>query len=191
MSPDTEAKLERVRKYSTGLRKLFNFFRVIITIASFFALLIVLTRGTSEASASFAVFDREFTGDEITWTLKTLVVLWVLIVFGVAQKFLRHLATLFDLYSQGQIFTADNVYQIRQIGITVFLFCAGGFFSAIAKLVLLALGRPLGSSPQAPDTIGLGLDGPLWAILGGIIIVVISWIMDVGREMREEADLTV
>jgi len=191
MTPETEAKLERVRKYSTSLRRVFNFFRFILAIASLVALLIVLTRGTSEASASFAFFGREFSGGEISWTLKILVVIWVLIVFGVAQKFLGHLAALFDLYAQGRIFTADNVYQIRQIGISVFLFCLGSAYSIVARIILLAIGHPLGASPPAADSISLSFDGPLNAILAGTIIIVISWIMDVGREMREESDLTV
>ena len=191
MTPDIELKLAKVRRYSRGLRKVFNFFRVIIGFGGLAAVLIFLIRGTGETDVTFAFFDREFSGDEITWTFRLLVVFWALLVFGVAFKFLSHLAALFDLYSQGRIFTADNVYQIRQIGISVFLFCLGGIYSAIAKLILLATSHSVGTSPPRTESIGLGLDGPLAAILAGIIIIVISWIMDVGRELREEAELTV
>jgi hypothetical protein len=192
MSPETEAKLARVKKYSTSLRRVFNFFAFMAFCGMPLSLLIVLTRGTSDASATMAVFDRVFSGDEITWTLKLLVSIWALFVFGVALKLLRHLAGLFDLYAQGKIFTADNVYQIRQIGVSVFLFLATGVYALLAKLLLLALDHPLGAAAN-PDsqTIGPDLDTAMTQILGGTIIIVVSWIMDVGREMREEQDLTV
>jgi hypothetical protein len=192
MSPETEARLAKVQKYSISLRRVFNFFAVIAVIGMPVSLLIVLTRGTTDASATMVVFDRMFTGDEITWTLKALVSIWVLFLFGVTYKFLRHLARLFDLYAHGSIFTADNVCQIRQIGISVFLFLAGGVYAMLAKLLLLALDHPLGvAATSESQPIGPNFDITATQILAGTIIIVVSWIMDVGREMREEQDLTV
>jgi hypothetical protein len=107
-------------------------------------------------------------------------------------KFLRHLARLFGLYASGKIFTAEDVHEIRQIGISVFLFLGSGLYSILAKLFLLAIDHPLGVStePVSP-TVGLSFDSWMAQILAGTMIIVISWIMDVGREMREEQDLTV
>jgi hypothetical protein len=189
MTPETEQKLARVRKYSTGLRRLFNFSAFIVAMGSVLTLLIVLTR--HGATDTMAAWDLEFTGDEITWPLRILVTVWVLIVFGITIKLLRHLAALFDLYSKGQIFTADNVYQIRQIGNSLILFFVGSVYSMLAKLILIALDQPLPAAPSGAEPIGIEVNGPLLLIVSGIMIIVISWIMDVGRELREEADLTV
>lgn len=192
MNPETEEKLTKVKRYSTSLRRVFNFFTFLVVLGAVVSLLIALTRGTTEASATFAVFGRVFTGEEITWPLKILAAIWLLILSGVAIKCLRHLAKLFNLYSQGKIFTAEDVFQIRQIGITVFLFFAASVFSMLAKLILLALDLPLGvSAVTESPTVSLSFDSWMAQILAGTMIIVISWIMDVGREMREEQDLTV
>lgn len=189
MSPETEEKLAKVRKYSTSLRRVFNFFTAFVAIGGSVSLLILLTRSGDDVT--LAVWSLEFSGDEITGTLKLLAAVWILLVFGIALRLLRHLAALFDLYANGRIFTAENVREIRQIGISVFLFAITWIYAAGAKLLLLATGHPLPPSPRDGSTLGLDVDFSVIQILAGIIIIVISWIMDVGRELREEQDLTV
>jgi hypothetical protein len=189
MSPDIEHKLAQVRKYSTSLRRLFNFCALLVAIGGVVSLLILLTR--TGDNATIFVWNREFAGDQITWTLKLLAGIWLILVFGIALKLLRHLARLFDLYSQGQIFTADNVRQIRQIGISVLLIVTTFLYGALARMFLYVTGHPTPAAPPTRDTLGIDIDAGFWLIIGGIVIIVISWIMDVGRELREESDLTV
>jgi hypothetical protein len=113
-------------------------------------------------------------------------------VFAILLKLLRHLGGLFGLYAKGIIFAADNVRHIRHIGIAVFMFCATWVYAILAKLLLLILDQPVPAAAAGPDSIGFNVDNyPLLGFMTGIIIIIISWIMDVGREMREEQDLTV
>lgn len=189
MTPETERKLAKVRKYSASLRRLFNFLAVLVGIGCLVSLLVLLSR--SADNATLAIWQLEFTGEQMTPTLKVLASIYLLIIFAIALKLLRHLALLFGLYARGQIFTAENVRQIRQIGISVFLFCLSSLYSIFARLYLFAIDHPLPPSGPDQETVGLSFDASVMQILGGIIIIVISWIMDVGREMREEQDLTV
>lgn len=192
MSPDTAEKLAKVRKYSASLRKLFRFFLVIAVIGMIVSTLILFL--TDADNTTLAIWDLRFAGDEITPTIRVLGGIYLLLIFAIMVKLLYHLAALFGLYAEGLIFMANDVAQIRQIGISVFLFCAAWLYVILAKLILLALGHPVPAYEPSQRTIGLEIGAgnlPLLALLAGIIIIVISWIMDVGREMREEQDLTV
>jgi hypothetical protein len=93
---------------------------------------------------------------------------------------------IFDLYAAGKIFTDANVRHMRQIGVTIFLFSA-------YWLVDLALQFVPPSALAAFDTrqVEINLNIPFGIVILGTVIVFFSWIMDVGRELREEQDLVV
>lgn len=190
MSPATEEKLARVRKYSTSLRRLFTFFQVVVVIGALISVVILLTVNNPDSTLVF--IDTAFHGDEITLTVRLVTLIGMLLVFAIGLKLLHHLKTLFGLFEKGEIFTADTVSHIRQTGVSIFLFIGVWLYAILGKVMLMTMGQPGQVAAGVNATIGFGLkyDTFLMAI-GGIIIIVISWIMDVGREMREERDLTV
>jgi hypothetical protein len=190
MNPATEEKLARVRKYSASLRNLFRLFQVIVIIGSLISVLMVLT--TSNTNSTLVFIDTAFQGEELTLTVRLVTLTGMLLIFAIGLKLLHHLKTLFGLFATGEIFTADTVLHIRQIGISIFLFLAVWLYAILARVLFLATGQGgrVADGVNATISFGLNYDTFLMAI-GGIIIIVISWIMDVGREMREEQDLTV
>jgi hypothetical protein len=117
------------------------------------------------------------------------------------------LAQLFRLYERGQIFAAETIYSIKKLG----LICLVGalFKSAIHFSPKTQLPPPQTSLPPGVTVIhnstateihhfqigffsfdfGTGVDFGL--ILTGISIVLIAWIMDEGRKIQEEQELTV
>src|SRR5690606_1944109 len=113
------------------------------------------------------------------------VVSWIGSLLGLAilLKLFFHLHKLFGHYAEGRIFEKENVQQIRQIGVTVLLFPILWISLALAPNFIPAEGRTaLLESDGA---------GPLMELIAGAVILVVAWIMDVGREMREEQDLLV
>jgi hypothetical protein len=99
-------------------------------------------------------------------------------------KGLYHLSRLFRNYSQGQIFTRESVVQIRQIGMTVFV------YGAFQIAMLVATGVLIGTQQLSwPEDLPIPL--PFGAFIVGGLILLISWVMDVGTDLREETDLTV
>ncbi|HEY1719537.1 MAG TPA: DUF2975 domain-containing protein [Verrucomicrobiae bacterium] len=113
------------------------------------------------------------------------------------------LAQLFRLYERGQIFAAETIRSIKKLG----LICVVG---AIFKSAIHFFPKPQFPSPQTslPPGVtittttfhtfqigffsfdfGTGVDFGL--ILTGIGIVLIAWIMDEGRKIQEEQELTV
>lgn len=193
MSPETEKKLAQVRKYSASLRTLFKVLFALMALAGLAALAFVTLPGDVPRNLKVAgVLHR---GDEVTPLIRIVAVIGIVLGIGLALKLNYHLIRLFDLYARGEIFMADNVRQIRQIGISVFLFIFLWLFELIAKVVLHAAVSPAVVGTAAGDatrSIDINLGGaPFGLAIAGIVIMVVSWIMDVGRELREEQELTV
>lgn len=188
MTPETLAKLEKVKKYSASLRTLFQIAAAFAGLTGLVTLLLILTAQGSE-TRTIQFGGATYSGDEITWSLQIVVAIGAALVFSIAVSLLHNLAKLFEHYSKGEIFTAESVRRIREIGITVFMFVAVWIYTLFAEYILQVL-EP-GTTLQGTRTVGLGVPGPLFVVLTGIVIMIVSWVMDVGRELREEHDLTV
>lgn len=194
MSPETQEKLDKVKKYSASLRTVFAVAWGILAFAGFIGLIIILTANESQRMPTNIQFgDASFIGDEITWTVKIVVAIGLVLSLAIALKLLHHLRRLFGHYARGEIFTPETVRQIREIGIAVFLFTAVWGYELLADNVLGVPAAVRGAAETGMEVRGwgIGLPAPLGPVLAGIMIVVVSWIMDVGRELREEQDLTV
>ncbi|MFH1154897.1 MAG: DUF2975 domain-containing protein [Pseudomonadota bacterium] len=111
----------------------------------------------------------------------------VMIPTGIAMAGVWQLVRLFGLYEQGFIFMPANVRCFRNLSRTLIWWFAAGIVSNSLLSVALTLHRPAG---QRMITLGLG-SSDLTALLLGSILAVIAWIMEEGRKLREEQDLTV
>lgn len=106
---------------------------------------------------------------------------------GVAMLGINYLARLFALYEEGRIFTGDNVRCLRNLGKTMMAWCAAGIlFDPLASMAL-TMHHPPG---QRILTIGLGSPDLTTFLVGGMIMVV-AWVMDEGRRLQDEQNLTV
>ena len=94
---------------------------------------------------------------------------------------------LFMYYARGDLFSPKIVSCIRQIG---WVGIIKGILSGISMFVLMH------SSP-APPSVGLIMAAPmslltmLLGIAPGIALICVAWIMDEGRKIQEEQELTV
>ena len=95
---------------------------------------------------------------------------------------------LFGLYSHGELFSSKVVSYICRIGYTYLLMAALAFFS---QMILLHPGKG-----DLPPT-AYHLDGVIyvWGLAGALfsasLIIFIAWVMDEGRKIQEEQELTV
>lgn len=174
--------LENVRKYSTSLKRLFQFLFVLVALALVVEAVLILT-GAEPFNSSVRIGDTEYSGDSIPGTIRMIALIGTVLGSGILLKLDFHLIKLFSLYAGGKIFSAENVHQIRQIGITVLLFPALWVLGVIVPSLI----------PGEGLTKVIAIDGrdPFTELIVGAIIMVVSWIMDVGRELREEQDLVV
>ena len=126
--------------------------------------------------------ETELSTDQLTTKGKTLLVIFIILAEAVLLKGLYHLHTLFSHYASGHIFTEKSVRQFRQIGITFLLDAA-----------LESLGFPLGLFLMQPNELpqeSIPLS-PFKSLFIGGIVILISWVMDEGRGLYEENQLTI
>jgi uncharacterized membrane protein len=147
------------------------FVAVILFLPSCVALL--LNRGGTIHS-----FNTAFVIAELSLPSRLLLLTVILLTFGVVFKCFFHLNQLLGNYSRGEIFTAKSAGLIRQLGITCVLWGVLNLGSAFLPLVI---------SPQHPKS----FESEFGFVIIGIIIIVISWFMEMAVELQEENDLTI
>ncbi|HNX24076.1 MAG TPA: DUF2975 domain-containing protein [Spirochaetota bacterium] len=97
------------------------------------------------------------------------------------------LIKLFSLYEKGIIFSSDNVNCYRKLGYLIIIFMAAGIIHNSAMSVIISLHNPPG---QRIITFSLSSSDFALGIIG-MIVVLVSWIMDAGREMSDEQEYIV
>ncbi|MCG8543216.1 MAG: DUF2975 domain-containing protein [Alphaproteobacteria bacterium] len=92
------------------------------------------------------------------------------------------LRTLFGLYARGLIFTAENIRCLRGFALAVLGFALAKPISGSLMSVALTMGNPPG---QRMLSVSFG-SSEATTLFIGCVFLVISWIMDEGRELAEE-----
>ena len=98
---------------------------------------------------------------------------------------LEYLSRLFAQYAKGEIFTSAAVSHIRKVGYTLLALPVIGLLNSIFAVVM-ATTLPGGNGFDATH-----IAFPMTGLFAAIIVLLISWIMDVGRALREENELTI
>jgi hypothetical protein len=176
ISPKTNPRMDRIKKVSANLRAFFHFCAVMGGIVGVLQIISVpIELIFHQTICPQTNIDNKFgLGGCITLT-------WA------AGSWFAY--KLFFLYARGDLFSAEIVRCIRRIGFVSILLGVERFFSGVA----------LGISSHSP--VGLPmlylavlpvLSLPLLSsVIPGFAIVVIAWIMDEGRKIQEEQELTV
>jgi hypothetical protein len=186
MNPETEARLNKVVRYSTSLKNLFRFLFVVLVLASLVTLVLLFT---SYPALDLDIGSFRFDGENVAIFPRLFIAVGTALYVGIGLKLMWHLIRLFDLYANRQIFTADNVKQIRQIGISLLLLLPVNLYFFLIQTLVFGP-QPTDFSPDS-QSLTISLTPPFPGLVAGFVIIVVSWIMDVGRELREEQDLTV
>jgi hypothetical protein len=98
-------------------------------------------------------------------------------------KAVLHLYMLFTDYSHGEIFTADTAKAIKHLGITICLLAALPVLDAAIKVSLFFMERQNG---MPGPTINAGVLPVAGWLFVGTAVVIVSWVMDTGREMSDD-----
>ena len=187
MTTETAAKLQKVKKYSTSLRNLFTFFFSLGILGWLVRTIMTWSDAKPHEPSAVQIAHLVFTGDPVPTDIRVLAYVYSTLALAISLKIFFHLIKLFALYAQGKIFGAENVHQIRQVGFTILIAPVLWLLTLLIPLFVAADGMSITTSPNT----ALNFGGVFNQIILGTIILVVSWIMDVGRELREEQDLVV
>lgn len=98
-----------------------------------------------------------------------------------------NLRRIFAFYKQGIIFSYEQVECFRKSGMALILWMAAGIVYDSVAGVLFTWGNPPG---QRILRVGFG-SVDITALMVGLIVLVISWVMEEGRKLDEERSLTI
>ncbi len=174
MRPETEAKLRKIKKISKLSQVICKVMLAVFTCISLAGIV-----GTMYGrGVTVSIFDVRLPMTSLSLSARMVVAVFVVMSMGVGIKGLYHLHRLFGNYGSGNIFTTDSANQIRQLGIAALLWF---FVNVLWMVVALVFADPVITSISCrPD-----------ALVVGLVVIVISWFMEMAAEMREENELTV
>jgi hypothetical protein len=173
----TADRMSAIKRASRSLRALFILLSVIFVLGT----LSNLTHRQPPGATMLA--GVEFLGASITGKIRTLWLTKTVLGVAITLKLLYHLIKLMGLYAKGKLFTEQNVAQIRQLGLT--FMCA----PALWLVVLIGAAPEIAATQDQWAKIMMSFPGG--ALMNGGILLFAGWIMNEGRELRDEQDLVV
>jgi hypothetical protein len=110
-----------------------------------------------------------------------------LLTSGIAMTGLFFIIRLFRLYETGKIFAKEHVTCFRRLGYILIIYMFAGIIRNSLVTIILTLANPPGQR-----IISLGFSSSdLTKLFIGLVLLLISRVMDIGREIQEEQQLTV
>lgn len=178
MNSRVAARLEHVKRTSRSARRVCFWLMAFVTLMS-----IVMVPGT------LAPWACEVRGlPQPCEALPPQAVALTLVAFGgglaLLLTALYRLARLFGNYARGEIFTRASVRELRLVGYVAVAY-------AIFQLVLFVAGLAMVAGGVVESPARLPVDLPIGSVVVAGFILLLSWVMDVGAELREENELTV
>jgi hypothetical protein len=173
----TADRLNAIRRASRALLGFFIFLSAISVLGTLNQIAHPFPPGT-RTLAGVAFQDADISGKiQLLWLVQ------IVLNAALTLKILYHLVKLMGSFSKGELFTAQNVAQVRQVGLT--LLCA----SALWFLVLIGAAPEIAAAQD--QWVRIMPSFPGGALVLGAILLFASGIMNEGRELREEQDLVV
>ncbi|RSL18266.1 DUF2975 family protein [Edaphobacter aggregans] len=175
MRAEAEKRLKKIKQFSRVLRRVCQGLMVLMALVFLISVVASLVgRGVTVRAFNVAV-----PLSSLSFPQRLVIVTLLALAIGVLLKGLYHLQRLFGNYASGDIFTTETVGQIRQLGITALLWAG-------ANVAWVAVTHTLMRAPS-PRSFQLHLD----SVAIGLIVIVISWFMEMAAEMHEENELTI
>jgi hypothetical protein len=179
-----QVQVRRVREFSRHARAFCTVSFVLLALVSLWLLGNILVAGRG-GQVGFGAYTMQ-TDQLTTFTLKAWAIVFAGVIFGLLFKGLYHLRALFGNFVDGEIYTKETVRQIRNIGwIALAMPLAVGVMSLISLWLLKA--GVVDAASVSVRSIGL-TPASLGAFITPALILLASWIMDVGRQTQEEAE---
>ncbi len=175
MKPETEKRLKKIQRISKVLRTICKVLLALMMCGFLFVIVLILG---GWGRLYFPLLDNPIKLAPLAPSSRLVFAVVCALVMAVKLKGVYHLYRLFGDYATGNIFTTESAGQIRQLGITALLW----FGVNILFVATMAFVRP---SP----TYNIGFHSD--SLVTGFVIIVISWFMQMGAEMREENELTI
>jgi hypothetical protein len=179
MSRNVDARLDKVKRTSRSARRVCHLLMALVALAALVGIAATLTTPETLTCDLGGVRQpcRDLPPGAVALTTVALVGGLTLVWAA-----LYRLARLFGNYSRGEIFTRGSVREIRWLGYVAVAYAVFQLAVFVAALTVFA---------GAESATNLRFDLPIGPVVVASFLLLLSWVMDVGAEMREENELTV
>jgi hypothetical protein len=184
MDGQTQFAVRKVQLFGRYARGACVLAMVLLGLAAFWMLL-ALIGGLYSVKVNFGPYSVE-AASLATPFLKMWGILFVGFVFTLMFVWTLNLYALFGDLVGGRIFTARNVRRIRQIGLLMLCMPLFACFLGLVSLLILRAGL-IEEASVTRHAWGV-TSGALSAFIAPGVILLASWIMEIGRKTQEEAD---
>lgn len=168
ISPAANPRLKRIQMVVRVIRAIIVF--VMFVTAIWIPMMLALLMGWIGYHAQAKIAPTQFHTYTWPYQMSAPVLALVLVRFGLFFAGAIALDKLLRLYGMGKFFTGQNVYYIKWLGWIV--------------LSVFAVDKVL-------DTMEGGFNPDPLKLVVGLLIILVAWIMDEGRKIQEEQELTV
>ena len=181
MNPSTEARLEKVKRMSRSARRVCFLLMVFAALAG-----LAVTAGTLTVPETLTcdIGGVRQACSELPPEAVMLGVAGALGGLALVLVGLYRLSRLFHNYSHGEIFTRGSAREIRLLGYLTVAY-------AILQVAMFVASLALAANAASEWPRELRFDFSLGPFVIAFFILLFSWVMDVGAELREENELTV
>jgi len=193
---DAAAEIGKIRKFGRYAQPTCAVLFVILAVSGPATLVFALSEAGWSVTEARGVGRYFAIGEPEPLSLAAWSLLDATLMFALVCVAVGYLYSLFGALGRGVIHTADNVRRIRRIGQLVFALGAMQIVLPVLTVVLIEAGMLPEPAAWAVDA-DFGPDALLLLVAGGLVLL-ISWIMEVGRlasedaeQMRREAELVV
>lgn len=178
--PNDADNVQKIQKASHRLQQVL---RVCLVLVPSVSLVVWLTINNAPQAMQAAVLPHYVQLPLPLWG-RLLGFLTSMLHVGVAMYGIIVLMRLFRHYEEGRIFRLENVRCFRSLSRALLLWFAASVVSVPIRSLALTLHHPPGQ-----HYIELSLGSPdLTALLVGLVVGVIAWVMDEGRKLQEQQD---
>jgi hypothetical protein len=182
MDKEAMARLENIRKVSGIVRGICKGLFA-AAILAYTGLAVLFCFGFASGGSLISIGEITLPANSTSIGTALLYLIFLTIPYIIVFKGLFHINRLFFYYEKGNIFTAQNVAQLKQIGVTFLLWTGYEIFASVLALCLSAYLKNSMFIDINPSI--------LLSLLLGVFFILISWVMDNGRGLHEENELTI
>jgi hypothetical protein len=179
-----QVQVRRVRRFSRYARAFCTLTFVFLGLVYLLLVIGVLAggRGLKVGFGTYTMGTEQLT----TIGMKAWAIVFVAVIFGLLFKGLYHLRALFGNFVAGDIYTKETVRHIRNLGWVALAMPLLGGVMVLISWALLKWGF-VDEASVTRQTRGL-TPASFGSLIAPALILLASWVMDVGRQTQEEAE---
>jgi len=177
--------LSKIKKLSKGFHLLLTV--ILFLVPLYYVLYWSLINHLPETLITVNTLSEPLISHDLPITLQFAGFLVSLLPLSALTYGLVNIRKIFSFYKQGVIFSFEHVILFKKTAKALLLWVAFSIVYESAKSVLFTISNPPGSRII---NVGLGSSEMTTLMVGGIVFL-IAWVMDEGRILTEENELTV